>query len=32
MRHLQKGFSKVLPKNSFPFLPKYSEESILKTR
>jgi hypothetical protein len=27
-----KGFSKVLPRNSFLFLPKYSEESILKTR
>jgi hypothetical protein len=32
MRHLQKDFLKVLPKNSFLFLPKYSEEFILKTR
>jgi hypothetical protein len=32
MRHLQKDFLKVLSRNSLPFLPKYSEESILKTR
>jgi hypothetical protein len=32
MSHLQKDFLKVLPRNSLPFLPKYSEESILKTR
>jgi hypothetical protein len=32
MRHLQKDFLKVLSRNSLPFLPKYSEEFILKTR
>jgi hypothetical protein len=32
MRHLQKDFLKELSRNSFPFLPKYSEEFILKTR
>jgi hypothetical protein len=32
MRHLQKDFLKVLSRNSLLFLPKYSEESILKTR
>jgi hypothetical protein len=32
MRHLQKDFLKDLPRNSLLFLPKYSEEFILKTR
>jgi hypothetical protein len=30
MRHLQNDFLKVLSRNSLPFLPKYSEEFILK--
>jgi hypothetical protein len=32
MRLLQKDFLKDLSRNSLPFLPKYSEEFILKTR
>jgi hypothetical protein len=32
MRHLHKDFLKFLSRNSLPFLPKYSEEFILKTR
>jgi hypothetical protein len=32
MRHLQKDFLKTYLEKSLPFLPKYSEEFILKTR